>query len=95
MQKECTPDHSKPLASRALAGILGALLGDALGCPHEFKPGHSIPAAADINMAMLKDYSKTYPAIPYGTWSDDGSQLLCLLQTLADHKGELDPMPRT
>lgn len=90
MQKECTPDHSKNLASRALAGILGALLGDALGCPFEFKPGHAIPAAGSINLAMPKEYRKTYEAIPYGTWSDDGSQLMCLLQTLADRQGELD-----
>jgi ADP-ribosyl-[dinitrogen reductase] hydrolase len=76
--------------TRALAAISGALLADALGVPHEFKAAELIPRAEDIQLVMPPGYKRTYPGTPYGTWSDDGSQLLCLLQTLSDNAGELD-----
>lgn len=66
----------------AMAGIYGALTGDALGVPFEFKAPECIPPAREIEMAMPSDFEKTYSAIPYGTWSDDGAQLLCLLEAL-------------
>lgn len=83
--------ESPSARERALAGILGALLGDALGVPHEFKSAANIPAPSGIQLVMPVDYPKTYPGIAYGTWSDDGSQLLCLLDSLDRHQGRLDP----
>lgn len=74
---------------RGLAAILGALMGDALGVPHEFKAASALPAAQDLVLRMPPDYPKTYSAIPYGTWSDDGSQLLCLLECLQLGNGTL------
>jgi len=76
--------------TRALAAISGALLADALGVPHEFKAAELIPAPAEIQLVMPAGYKRTYPGTPDGTWSDDGSQLLCLMQTLYDNEGELD-----
>lgn len=75
---------------RGLAGILGALMGDALGVPHEFKTGDQVPAARHLALRMPNSYPKSHPAIPYGTWSDDGSQLLCLLDVLQQANGSLD-----
>lgn len=75
---------------RAKEVLKAALMADAAGVPHEFKPGHAIPPTDEINLVMPPDYPKTYPAIPYGTWSDDGSQLLCLLESLAENRGLLD-----
>jgi ADP-ribosylglycohydrolase len=63
--------------SKIYSAMKGALLGDALGVPFEFKSASEIPAA--IELFMPADYPKTYPHIPYATWSDDGSQLLCVL----------------
>ncbi len=76
--------------ARLREGVLGALLADALGVPHEFKPGHQIPPAHTLELVMPASYPKTYSAIPYGTWSDDGSQLLCLLESLHAHNGQLN-----
>jgi len=69
------------LPERWRTAVQGALLGDALGVPHEFKPGHELPPSAAIQMVMPEAYQKTYTAIRCGTWSDDGSQLLALLET--------------
>lgn len=70
------------LPPRWQTAVWGALLGDALGVPHEFKPGHLLPDRTEINMCMSDTYPKTYSNVPYGTWSDDGSQLLALLDAL-------------
>lgn len=79
------------MTGRYLAGILGALVGDALGVPFEFKAPEYLPAARDITMVMPPPFMKTYPSIPYGTWSDDGSQLLCLQEVLQENAG-FDPV---
>lgn len=67
--------------------VEAALLGDAFGVPHEFKRGHQIPPVEVLNLVMPADYPKSYAAVPYGTWSDDGSQLLALLSVLQAHRG--------
>ena len=48
------------------AAILGALVGDALGVPHEFKNAAAIPRADLIEMVMPAHYQKTYAHVPYG-----------------------------
>lgn len=89
-----SPSHcSSPLAAghgAALAGIWGALLADAVGATFEYKSADQIPMPARIQLVMPPEYPKTYPGIPFGTWSDDGSQLLCLLASLACGAGRLD-----
>lgn len=72
------------------SAVHGALLGDALGVPHEFKQSNNIPCAKDIEMIMPLEYHKTYEKVPYGTWSDDGSQLLALLDTLIVQHGQFN-----
>ena len=74
----------------AQAAILGALVGDALGVPHEFKSAAAIPRADQIEMVMPASYQKTYAHVPYGTWSDDGSQLMCLLDSMVSTDWTLD-----
>ena len=69
-------------ADRARGGLLGLLVGDALGVPHEFKAATDIPARNSIEMVMPSSYRRTYAHVPYGTWSDDGAQTLCLLESL-------------
>lgn len=62
--------------------IWASLTGDAFGVPHEGKRGDLIPPAAALEMIMAPTYDKSYDAVPYGTWSDDGAQLLALLDAL-------------
>jgi ADP-ribosylglycohydrolase len=80
--------ESLPLRWRE--AVWGALVGDSLGVPHEFKAGRDVPLANAIEMRMPQEYPKTYGAIPYGTWSDDGSQMLALLSTLQAGEGHYD-----
>lgn len=64
-----------------LGGLYGALVGDALGVPYEFQPAVQIPCESNIEMdpSNIAGFKRTYPSIKPGTWSDDGSLLLCLL----------------
>ena len=68
------------------ASVLGALVGDALGVPFEFKRPEDIPPPNEINMEMPATFNKTHSDIPYGTWSDDSAQLLCLLEVLQEEE---------
>lgn len=70
--------------------LWGALIGDALGVPHEFKDAYAIPPSRSIEMVMPVDYQKTYPSVPYGTWSDDGSLLLAMLDGCLARRGSYD-----
>jgi ADP-ribosylglycohydrolase len=70
--------------SKIKAGLWGALVADAMGVPHEFKSASAIPQV--ITMVMPPEYKKTYPRVDYGAWSDDGSGLLCVADTLGTKK---------
>ena len=67
---------------------MGALIGDAFGVPFEFKPGHDIPA--ELEFIMPDTFRRSHGGVPYGCWSDDGSQMLCLLETLLINPESLD-----
>ena len=68
--------------NRIKGGIFGLLVGDALGVPYEFYSAEKIPPYEQIDMIPPKGFRKTYPNIKFGTWSDDGAQALCLLDSL-------------
>lgn len=78
------------ISDKIRAGLWGVLVADAIGVPHEFKNALTIKAAGTIEMSM-PGYDKTYPKVPYGTWSDDGSLTLALADSLA-RSGCLDTM---
>ncbi len=63
-------------------GLMGLLVGDALGVPYEFKPPQVIPSWKEIEFIPPVDFQRTYPQVPPGTWSDDGAQALVLLDSL-------------
>ena len=67
--------------------VHAALLGDALGVPHEFKDAHTLPALGNLQLRMSASYPKSHPSVPYGVWSDDGSQMLALLAVLREPAG--------
>ncbi len=69
--------------------IYGLLIGDAVGVPYEFNSPEQLPEYSKIDMITPNGFEKTYPNIPFGTWSDDGAQALCLLDSLL-YKNKFD-----
>jgi len=69
---------------RIRGGLYGLLVGDALGVPYEFSPPAAIPARDLIEMLPPADFARAHPAVPVGTWSDDGAQALVLLNSLVE-----------
>jgi ADP-ribosylglycohydrolase len=65
-------------------GIVGLLVGDALGVPYEFNPPEKLPPLEKIEFEPPAGFNRTYPYVPTGTWSDDGAQALCLLASLLE-----------
>ena len=64
-------------------GIMGLIVGDALGVPYEFKQRDT------FNCTEMTGYG-TYHQPP-GTWSDDSSMTLATLISLDDNEGKIVP----
>ena len=62
-----------------LNGVMGLVVGDALGVPVEFKDRESLKQDPVTNMRGYGTYNQ-----PPGTWSDDSSMTLALLDSLKD-----------
>ncbi len=71
--KTITPQNS------ILGGLYGSLIGDALGVPVEFKSRAQRKVDPVISMRGFGTHNQ-----PAGTWSDDGSLLLCAAESLAE-----------
>lgn len=67
---------------RIKGAIYGLLIGDAVGVPYEFNSPEQLPCYDQIDMVPPLNFKKTYTDISFGTWSDDGAQALCLLDSL-------------
>ena len=73
-------DESMQAAARAMeAGILGGAMGDALGVPVEFTSRRSLRANPVVGLRGYGTHRQ-----PAGTWSDDTSLTLCLVESLAE-----------
>ena len=75
---------------RLAAGLIGLLVGDALGVPYEFHAPEEVPPLSQIEYSPPADFWRSHPSVPPGTWSDDGAQALCLLDSLLTC-GRFDP----
>jgi ADP-ribosyl-[dinitrogen reductase] hydrolase len=71
-------------------GILGLLVGDAVGVPYEFHEPKFLPSIELLEMNPPTGFLRSHHNTPVGTWSDDGAQALCLLASLLDCN-RLDP----
>lgn len=71
--------YSETTKSAVLSGILGLSVGDALGVPVEFMPRTYLEKNPVKYMLEYGTYHQ-----PKGSWSDDTSMALCLLDSLAD-----------
>lgn len=76
------------LKDRIAGGLIGLLVGDALGVPYEFHSPTDIPPRSEIEFEP-PDYFRRAHNVPPGTWSDDGAQALILLASL-NHCSKLD-----
>jgi ADP-ribosyl-[dinitrogen reductase] hydrolase len=75
------------LASRLAGGVWGHLVGDAMGVPYEFTP------AAEIGAVVFGAEGGPWRQPP-GTWSDDGSLMLALLDSLLSSRFDTDDQGR-
>ncbi len=75
------------LKNRVLGGLWGAVVGDALGVPVEFR------SRAEVQRNPVADLRGhgTYDQ-PEGTWSDDSSLLLCTVDSLLRHEFDTTDM---
>jgi len=65
------------LKNKLKAGIIGHLVGDALGVPVEFKSRKELKKDPVTDMRGYGTYNQ-----PPGTWSDDSSLTICLMESL-------------
>jgi ADP-ribosylglycohydrolase len=70
------------MGQRLAGGLVGLLVGDALGVPYEFHPARALPGPEQIEMVPPVDFPRSHDYVEPGTWSDDGAQALCLLASL-------------
>lgn len=72
-----------PTREEQLAGgLIGLLVGDALGVPYEFNPPERIPPPGQIEYTPPAGFQRSHASALPGSWSDDGAQALCLLDSL-------------
>lgn len=65
--------------------ILGAIIGDALGVPFEFIKRENLKLNPVVDMSGFGTHNQ-----PKGTWSDDTSLTLCLIDTMINNDGKFD-----
>ena len=70
------------LEQRIEGGLIGLLVGDALGVPYEFKPPTELPSMEQIEFDPPQGFRRAHFGVRPGTWSDDGAQALILLDSL-------------
>ena len=92
MATENKADDSNPtkpinLKEKTLGGILGLCVADALGVPVEFASRESLAHNPVTDMRGYGTYNQ-----PPGTWSDDTSMTLCLLDSLKNGLDYFDIM---
>lgn len=77
-------EHSEDVIA---GGLLGLLVGDALGVPYEFHPPEALPPIDQIEFHPPPGFRRAHFGVPPGTWSDDGAQALVLLDSLLANDG--------
>jgi ADP-ribosyl-[dinitrogen reductase] hydrolase len=71
-------------ADARVGGLIGLLVGDAVGVGFEFKMPTQIPPRDQIEMTTAVGFRRSHAGVPVGTYSDDGAQALCLLASLRE-----------
>jgi ADP-ribosylglycohydrolase len=76
-----------PRRELVLAGLWGAVVGDALGVPVEFEERLEVRSHPVVGMRGHGTHDQ-----PAGTWSDDSSLLLCTADSLLRHDFDTEDM---
>lgn len=76
------PFQDKQHFEKLKGGLYGLLVGDALGVPYEFHDAAQLPSYGEIEMSPPSGFCRAHSTVAEGTWSDDGAQALCLLNSL-------------
>lgn len=74
--------NSRWLESQITGALWGAVAGDALGVPVEFKSREHLQSAPVTDMQGYGSHDQ-----PAGTWSDDSSLILCTMESLLECNG--------
>jgi ADP-ribosylglycohydrolase len=78
---------------RQEGALVGFLVGDALGVPYELGRPSELPPAEAVEMRPPAYFHSHRGNVPPGTWSDEGSQALCLFASLWECGGlDLDDL---
>ena len=72
------------LETQICGALYGLLIGDALGVPYEFHDPSDLPPLEQIEMEPPIGFARAHFGTLPGTWSDDGAQALCLLESLLE-----------
>lgn len=75
------------IQSRMIGGLLGLIVGDALGVPAEFQSRQFLQKSPIIDMVGHGSHNQ-----PAGTWSDDSSMMLCTAEALLNSGYDVDAM---
>lgn len=74
---------------RIIGGIWGLLVGDAVGVPYEFHKAEELSKLDFVDIIPPNGFNRAHNTVKIGTWSDDGAQALCLLDSL-NSKDKMD-----
>jgi ADP-ribosyl-[dinitrogen reductase] hydrolase len=70
------------MKNKIKSALYGLAIGDAIGRLYEFRSPDEIPPYELIDIVPPDGFDPTYPHVPLGTWTDDTSQALALLDSL-------------
>ena len=80
--------HNKSYSkNKVVGGIWGLITGDAVGVPYEFYDASELPKIEEIDIIPPEWFEKSYPNVPFGTYSDDSAQFLCVLDSYIECEG--------
>ncbi len=65
-------------------GLIGLIVGDALGVPYEFHSASDLPFDNEIEFEPPHWFRRSHVGVAAGTYSDDSAQALILLNTLLE-----------
>ena len=77
-----TANYPNAIHDRLAGGLIGLLVGDALGVPYEFHKPSALPPTESIEFRPPPGFARSHAGVPPGTWSDDGAHALILLDSL-------------
>ncbi len=75
------------ISSRIRGGLLGVVIGDALGLPVQGRDREYVRSRGIVGMTGYGTFN-----LPPGSWSDDSSLTLCLAESLCEAGYDLDDM---